>query len=430
MPGDDARSAERGWVFGKIKEQGEWRSKCLNMIASENFASPWVEKAYISDFMHRYAEGTPFNRYYEGTRVIDELEDKANKLFARVLGSKKSDTRPISGAIANMATMRAFTEPGDTIVSLPVPAGAHSSHGRGGVAGLLGLQPKKLAFKNREFTIDVEESSRIIRECKPKLAIVGASLILFPLDISGLKEACEEVGAKLIYDSAHVFGLIFAGRFQSPFKEGADLLTTSTHKTFPGPQGGLIAGSVNEEDWAKVERGVFPRILSNHHLHRIPALLVAAYEMQEFGVAYADQIIKNARAFAQALHERGFKVCAEERGFTECHQVVVDVSEIGGGDWAAKALDRANIIMNKNLLPWDELNLERLTNPSGIRMGVQEMTRFGMKEREMVEVAEFYKRVLMDKEAPEKVKGDVENFRSQFQKIHFTWDLRDLEGIE
>ncbi len=412
-------------VFEKLNEQKQWRNQCFNMIASENTPSKWVEEAYMSDFMHRYAEGTPYNRYYRGTKFIDELEDKANKFFAKKLGSTFADVRPVSGAIANMAVMRALTKPGDVITSLSVSAGAHSSHSKGGVAGLLGLNQVQLKFDVDNWSIDTDLSSEIIRASKPKIAIVGASLILFPLDINGLSDACKEVKCKMIYDAAHVFGLIFSGKFQKPFQEGADLISTSTHKTFPGPQGGLIAGNLTADDWPKIQRGIFPKILSNHHLHRIPALLVAAYEMSEFGDAYSTQILKNAKALGVAMSENGFKVCAEDRGFTESHQIAVDVSEFGGGLPSAIEMELVDVIVNKNLLPFDKISRKTLENPSGIRIGVQEMTRFGMKEDDMQVIADIFKRTLIDNENKTRVKKRVNDFRDCFKEVQFTW--RDEE---
>ncbi|MBR9681038.1 MAG: aminotransferase class I/II-fold pyridoxal phosphate-dependent enzyme [Candidatus Altiarchaeota archaeon] len=413
---------ERDWIFSKINQQNNWRKSCINLIASENVNSKWVENAYASDFSHRYAEGVPYERYYQGTRYIDEIEDKANKFFAKRFGGKYADTRPISGAVANMAAMRAFAAPGDVIASLSVPAGAHSSHQRGGVAGgILGLNPIKLGFDSKDFRIDPDLSSKIIRHTRPKLAIIGASLIPFPLELDGIVDACRDVNCKLIYDSAHVFGLIFAGKFQDPFKEGAEIITSSTHKTFPGPQGGIIIGNL-EDEWREIQRSVFPRILSNHHLHRIPALLVAGYEMAEFGEEYSTQILKNAVALAEKLNELGFDVAGEARGFTKSHQVVVDVNEHGGGWNVAKALDKANIVLNKNLLPWDKISKATLVNPSGIRLGVQEMTRFGMKEDEMEEIANFISRIVIKGDSPDVVGQDVKTFRQGFQKIHYTWD--------
>ena len=411
------------WVFEKIKEQKEWRNNCINLIASENATSKWVESAYLNDFMHRYAEGIPFDRYYQGTEIIDQIEEKANKFFAKKMGVNRVDVRPISGAIANMAVMRALTNPGDVIAGLSVSAGAHSSHTKGGVAGLLGLNQVQLAFNKSNFSIDTELSSKIIRHARPKIAIIGASLILFPLDIAGIREACNDVKCTLIYDAAHVFGMIYSGKFQQPFKEGADILTTSTHKSFPGPQGGLIAANISEDsEWTTVQRGVFPKILSNHHLHRIPAVLIAAYEMEKFGEQYSTQILKNAKALGQALHDEGLKVCAEDRGFTESHQVAIDVSEQGGGKFMAEELEKANIILNKNLLPSDTLSLKNLKNPSGLRLGVPEMTRFGMKENDMGTIAELIANVAFKKASTKDVKEKVKEFRTGFQKIHYTWD--------
>lgn len=415
--------AGKDWVLEKVRGHEEWRGNCLNLIASENVTSRWVQRAYEGDFSHRYAEGTPFNRGYQGTRFIDEIEDKANKFFASHFGAAKADVRPISGAIANMAALRAFAKPGKVIAGLSVPAGAHSSHTGGGVAGgILALNPVRLAFNTEEWRIDADLSSKIIRSARPKVVIVGASLIPFPLELEGIREACRDVGARLIYDGAHVFGLMFAGEFQRPFEEGADMVTASTHKTFPGPQGGIII-SRDEERWDKVEQAVFPKILSSHHLHHVPAVLMAGYEAEEFGGEYSRQILKNARKLAEELFDQGFDVAGEDRGFTESHQVVLDMRKQGGGKGPAEALEKANIILNKNLMPWDTITPKTLDNPSGIRIGVQEMTRVGMEGPEMGRIAELIARVVLKGGKPAKVKEDVVEFRRDFQKVHYTWEV-------
>jgi len=231
-----------------------------------------------------------------------------------------------------------------------------------------------------------------------------------------LREACDKVGAKIVYDAAHVLGLIAAGMFQDPLREGADLITTSTHKTFPGPQGGVILGNVGEETQKKIQTAVFPQFSSNHHLHRMPALYGALREMQTFGKDYAGQIVKNAQALARELDSLGFNVLAKERGFTRSHQVLVNCGQPGSGGVAAAALERANIILNKNIIPGDGIDPR---NPRGIRIGVQEMTRYGMKEDEMKQIAEFIKRVVLDKENPETVGKEVAAFRAGFQEIKY-----------
>jgi len=231
-----------------------------------------------------------------------------------------------------------------------------------------------------------------------------------------LRKECDKVGAKIVYDAAHVFGLIAAGYFQNPLSEGADIITSSTHKTFPGPQGGIILGNIDNNLAKKIQKGVFPKFSSNHHLHRVPALHVALMEMKKYGKNYASQIIKNSKALAKELNRFGFDVLGERKGFTESHQVVVDVEKHGRGERVALLLEKANIILNKNIIVRDKMNAK---NPSGIRMGVQEMTRFGMKETEMKRIAEFIKRVVLNKENPETIKKEVIKFRKKFQKVRY-----------
>ncbi len=251
--------------------------------------------------------------------------------------------------------------------------------------------------------IDTDKMLKEIRRLKPKVVMFGASLFLFPHPVKEAREACDEVGASIIYDGAHVAGLIAGGQFQDPLREGADVFTGSTHKTFPGPQGGFI---FCQEKWADdIDEAVFPGTVSNFHLHHKAALAIALAETKQFGKAYAAQTVKNAQALAAYLDELGFNVLCKDQGYTRSHQVAADVSKIGGGSLVAENMERANIIANKNLFPWDhEMGKD---DPSGIRLGVQELTRLGMKEPEMKEVARLIKRVAIDKEEPERYKRDV-----------------------
>ena len=227
-----------------------------------------------------------------------------------------------------------------------------------------------------------------------------------------------------MYDGAHVMGLIAGKRFQDPLREGADIITGSTHKTLPGPQGALILGNfpenAHEEQGTlarKIDRAVFPGTVSSHHLHHLAAKAVALAEHLDFGEQYADQVIRNAKALAQALHERGIKVLGEKLGFTASHQVVVDVRDHGGGHWAAVALEESNVITNFNMLPGDTSAI----NPSGLRLGTQEMTRIGMKERDMQDVATFIHATVVKKDKPSDVKRRVADFRKNFRNIHFCY---------
>ncbi len=217
-------------------------------------------------------------------------------------------------------------------------------------------------------------------------------------------------------------GLIAGGKFQDPLREGAEVISGSTHKTLPGPQHGVLLANPRDEKMEKrLLRGVFPGVVSNHHLHSMAALGVALAEFEAFGREYADHVVRNAKALGQALHERGMKVLGEHLGFTESHTIAMDVSREGGGARVSLDLERANIITNKNLLPKDESPV----NPSGIRLGSQELTRLGMRESDMGDVAHLIWRVAAKKEAPEKVARDVASLRAQFKTVRYCFHDRE-----
>jgi glycine hydroxymethyltransferase len=218
------------------------------------------------------------------------------------------------------------------------------------------------------------------------------------------------------YDAAHVLGLIAGGEFQDPFREGVDIITGSTHKTLPGPQHGILLAEPPDDKVAKrLLRGVFPGVVSNHHLHAMAALGITLAEHIEFGRDYASQVVRNARALGQALYERGVRVVCEHLGFTRSHALAVDVSGHGGGAEVALRLENASIVANKNLMPEDTSPVR----PSGIRLGSQELTRLGMRESHMGEVAALIARVVVDGEEPATVARDVAALRADFQTIQY-----------
>lgn len=407
-------------IIELLEEHNAWRKSCINLIASENVMSPFCEKRYVSDLMHRYAEGLPFNRYYQGLKYVDQIEDMTQKAFAEHFGANFVDVRPISGTLANFAVFSALASYGDTIMNLGIQGGSHVSHEQAGAVGILGLKSYALPYDNVNLKLDLPKIEEKILELKPKFIVMGGSVITFPQPVREIKKICEQTGTILIYDAAHVFGLITAGKFQNPFEEGADIITASTHKTFPGPQGGIILGkNLDETLIKKIQTKVFPGVLSNHHLHRIPPLYLALREMQEFGKDYTDQIIKNSQALAKALDEAGFDILYKDRGFTQSHQVVVNVEKQGGGDPIAKKLETANIILNKNIIPNDTANPNK---PKGLRIGVQEMTRYGMKEEEMRQIARLIAQVVLDGRNTDEVKREVEQLRGQFQKVQYCFE--------
>ncbi len=417
-------------VFSLMEKHHSWFDSSLPMIASENVTSPAVRRALMSDFGHRYAEGWVGERVYAGTKYIDEVESLAMNLMKELFRVKYVDVRPISGVVANLSVYTAFTQPGDVMMALPITKGGHISMGPltgskgqfiGGTAGAVrGLKVKYLAFDDENMNIDVDKSIRRMEKEKPKLVMLGGSVILFPQPVREIVEAARSLGTLVNYDAAHVAGLIAGGKFQDPIREGVDSMTMSTHKTFFGPQHGAVVTD-NEEHFEKIKRANFPGLLSNHHLNAVAALAVASTEMLAFGRKYAEDVIRNAKALAQALHDQGLNVPCEHLGFTESHQVLLDVHEIGGYK-AEKLLERANIVVNRNLLPWDIKRGRSFKDPGGIRVGVSELTRLGMGPDEMEEVAKFYRRVLLDGEEPEKVAKDVAKLRERFKVVKYAFE--------
>jgi glycine hydroxymethyltransferase len=421
-------------VFGLLKKHHTWFQNCLPLIASENVASPAVREAMVSDFANRYAEGWPGERVYAGCVYIDQVELECIELAKLVFNAQFADVRPISGVNANLALYSVFTNPGDTMIALPVPSGGHISHGRkefSGTAGLVhGLKVEFFAFNKEEMNIDVEKTKERVEELekeeegvKPRFIMFGGSLFLFPHPVKELSEyfrsRLEDVF--ICYDGAHVSGLIAGGEFQKPLEEGADAMTMSTHKTLFGPPGGLIVARSNEVG-EKIKPGVFPGTTSSHHLHNIAGKAIALAEMLEFGRDYAKQVIKNAQALASALHSKGIAVLGEKNGFTKSHQVAFDVTKFGDGGTLEKELEKANIIVNRQLIPGDYKAGRHYMHPGGIRIGTSELTRLGMKEGDMKDVADLMARVIVKKDPPSEVAKAVSKFRSSFQKTRFAFE--------
>lgn len=291
----------------------------------------------------------------------------------------------------------------------------------GGTAGAVhGLEVEYWPFDEKRMNIDVDAAAKMIREVKPKLALFGGSVFLFPHPVRELSEVAREVGAYVAYDAAHVAGLIAGGQFQDPLREGVDVMTCSTHKTLPGPQHGMIL--CKKELAEAINKAVFPGVVSNHHLHSVAALAIALAEMLEFGKEYTAQIVKNAKALGQALYDRGLSVLCPDQGFTRSHTIVVDVTKYGNGGTLEQKLEQADIILNRNLLPWDIRDGRHYKNPGGIRLGASEVTRLGMKEREMAVIADFIKRIVIDGEETSRVAAEVAEFRRDYQRVHYCFE--------
>ncbi len=422
-------------VLNLLREHHEWFKKCIPLIASENIPSPAVREAIASDFANRYAEGWPGERVYAGCLYIDKVELICIDLAKRVFNAEFADVRPVSGVVANLAVYAAFTQPNDTMLALAIPNGGHISHGKrdySGTAGLVrGLNIEPFVFSKEDMNIDVDASKRRIEELKkegrsPRLAMFGASLFLFPHPVKDMADYLHENNIMICYDGAHVAGLIAGNEFQDPLREGADVMTMSTHKTLFGPQGGII---LSYDKYAEaIKKAVFPGVTSSHHLHNVAGKAIALAEMLAFGRDYAKQVVKNAKALAESLYNIGFDVLGAKHGFTRSHQVAVDVSRYGDGGSIEHELERANIICNRQLLPGDIKAGRNYKHPGGIRLGTAEVTRLGMKEDDMREIAMFIKSVVIDKEDSIEVGKRVAEFRKAFQRVHYTFDAEDSLG--
>jgi len=374
-------------------------------------------------------QGWPGERLYAGCKYIDQIELIAVDLAKRLFRAEFADVRPIAGVTANLSVYTAFTEPGDVMLSLSIPNGGHITYGPkrvGGTAGSVrGLDVEYLPFDVNAMNVDVDGTKRKVERLasegrKPRMVVFGGSLFLFPHPVRELADYLKSMEITVAYDGAHVMGLIAGGEFQDPLREGADVLMGSTHKTLPGPQGGVILSWERYSD--RIKRAVFPSNVSNHHLHHVAGKAIMFAEMLAFGRDYASQIVRNARRLAEELAARGFKVLGEPMGYTRSHQVVLDVTRNGGGLAVEKRLEESNIIVNRNLLPYDPKEGRSYRDPGGIRIGVQEVTRLGMAEGEMVDIAEFIYRAVLKGEPPERVAADVAEFRKGFNRVKYAFD--------
>lgn len=414
-------------VMNAVSDSGTLYREGLGMIASENIVSPMVQKIVASDLHGRYAEGLPYKRYYQGCGGFDTIEELGLNLAKKLFDVPFANIQSTSGTVSNIAALKALARPGDSITAVSTADGGHISHARMGAVGLRDLNLSTYPWDEERMEPDIDSSAKLIREVAPKIALFGQSVFLFPTPLKELADAAHEVGSTVMYDGAHVLGLIAGGCFQDPLKEGADVMTGSSHKTFPGPQGGFILSSSEDEKFQrKLNNAVFPGTCSSYHLHHVAGKVVALAEFIEYGEELSQNTVANAQAFGSALASEGFDVLAESRGYTASHQVLTRHGELdsGAGAKAADLLEQAGIITNMNMLPGDT----KAMSPSGLRLGVQELTRVGMGTDEMTDVARFYARVLLEDEDPASVKNDVRDFKSDYQIIRYCFNDENANG--
>jgi glycine hydroxymethyltransferase len=392
--------------------QGERRRQQygLEMIASENYASPAVMAAQGSELTNKYAEGYPGRRYYGGCEFVDAAERLAIDRVLQLFDAEKANVQPHSGAQANMAVYFACLQPGDTLLAMDLAHGGHLTHGMH--LNFSGKLYKVVSYgvRKEDERIDFDQVARLAREHRPKLVLAGASAYPREIDFEPFKEICVETGALFMVDMAHIAGLVAGGQHGSPVPL-ADFVTSTTHKTLRGPRGGFI---LCKKDWIqKINSSVFPGIQGGPLMHVIAAKAVGFGEAlrPEFH-AYAAQVVANAKTLAHELMRLGFRIVS---GGTDNHLMLVDVASRGlTGKIAEQALDAAGITVNKNKIPFDE---RPPLDPSGIRIGTPALTTRGMREGEMRQIAAWIGEVLAspaDRAVQERILGQVRELGQQF----------------
>ncbi len=401
-------------IYALIQKETERQEHNLELIASENITSRAVREAVGSVMTDKYAEGYPGKRYYGGCEYYDEVENLAIERAKRLFGAEHANVQPHSGANANMAVYFAVLKPGDTFMALDLAQGGHLTHGSPvNFSGFL-FNVVHYGVRRDTETIDYNQVRDLARQHRPKLIVGGATVYPREIDWSALRSIADEVGAYLMADIAHPAGLIAAGEYPSPVPY-ADFVTTTTHKTLRGPRGGMIL--CKAEHASLIDKMVFPGLQGGPLMHQIAGKAVCFHEaLQPEFKAYQRQVKANARAFAHALQEQGFRLVS---GGTDSHLMLIDLTDWGlTGKTAQQVLDSVNITTNKNMIPYDT---QKPFVTSGIRIGTPAVTTRGMREAEMVEIAHLIATALRHHDDPavlERVRHEVRELTARFH-VHF-----------
>ena len=395
-----------------------WRESCLNLVAAENIMSPQARALLASDLASRYGDyaGRDLRtRKYFGTSVMVEIEVLVDALLRRLFDAAFVEARPLSGHVAGVGAVLALTEPGDVVLELDSPGGGHRIAEKLNATHHARLEVLPLPFEPIEYTVAVDRTVELARARRPRVIILGSSLFLFPHPLAELAAALADQPETVIaYDASHVLGLIAGRRFQDPLREGAGLVWASTHKSFPGPTGGLVM-TQSEAIMDRVAPAIYPGLVTNHNPGRMPSLGVAAAEMLAFGESYADAIIANARRLGAEIDRRGVPVVARERGYTSSHTLLLPVAEFGSSREVGERLEAAGIVTTATRLP-------AALGDAGIRLGLQEVTRRGATPDDMPEVANLITDVVARRRTPEAVRDRTRELAARFNRIRFSFD--------
>ncbi|UCE02656.1 MAG: hypothetical protein JSW67_00125 [Candidatus Latescibacterota bacterium] len=428
----------------RVVQNNTWRQRrCFNLIPSETTPSLLLKLCEIADPAGRYAEHRTLKGrevyFYQATGFIQEVEEEARREIQKFFDCQEAELRPISGQMANEVVFKALVRQLGglegrrgarrlrRVLNNDLTKGGHlSAQPMGALFNFVDIDPETGADRVVHFPLhpdnpyraDVDKLGEVIDAACPELVIFGKSMFLYPEPVREVAALVQNLEPRplLHYDMAHVLGLY--GAFQAPLQEGADLVTGSTHKTFFGPQRGVVASNLSKQSplrklWVEIKGRAFPGSTSNHHLGTLVGLLLASYEMNQFKQEYQEAVLRNARALARALDAAGVRVEGERAdGFTHTHQVILRVREHGTGEEVARRLEENNIITNYQALPDDT----SFVDSSGIRLGVQEMTRFGMSETDFERLAGYIADVIL-RQAP--VADEVARERRGFMEMRY-----------
>lgn len=374
-------------IFGLIREEERYQAETVRLIPSENYASAAVMEATGSVLQNKYSEGYPGKRYYEGQRYIDQVESLVRDRACALFGAEHANVQPYSGSPANMAVYYALLEPGDTIMGMSLPHGGHLTHGWNVNFSGRFYKPVQYTVHPETHRIDYDQVREMARRERPRIIVAGATAYPREFDFAAFGEIAKEVDAYFLADVSHIAGLIVGGVHPDPAPH-ADAVTTTTHKTLRGPRGAMILCRAQHAD--AIDRAVFPALQGGPHNHTTAAIGVALREAStEDFRAYAEQVVRNARALAGELLERGFKLIS---GGTDNHLILIDLTNKGiFGKKGAQALDKAGIVTNYNAIPNDP---RKPFSPSGIRLGTPSVTSRGMGEGEMRQIASWIDEVV------------------------------------
>lgn len=396
---------------------------CLNLNPATNRMNPRAEAMLAARLGSRASLGYPGDKYETGLEAIEQIEVIAAELAARVFRASHAEVRVGSGALANLYAFMSCCEPGDLIIAPPASIAGHVTHHAEGAAGLYRLRTLDAPVDPDSYTVDLAALAELARRQQPRMITIGGSLNLAPHPVAAIREIADEVGATVLFDAAHLGGVIAGGAWPNPLEEGAHLMSMSTYKSLGGPPGGLLL--TNDAALAeRIEAIAYPGLTANFDAGKTAALAQTMLDWLVAGPAYASAMVETAGALAEHLATAGLPVYRRSVGATTSHQLAIEAAELGGGQTASARLRRANLLTSGIGLPLPPV----AGDVNGLRLGTPEAVRLGMGPGDMGVLASFVARAFTS--APETVAAEVTAWRSQFRDIHFTTDRPTGGGAE